>query len=235
MKGGIVVSHFATLGSFGLCPTEPQGVQAVEQLMVSNKKDPKKSARPNFNFYWVYAGIGALLIAMILSGSSPSAGSVSFQQLIFKAEKGEFRKLTHNGMVAEAWYTDAARDSIMKGKERGPLGGGFIQGADLVVEIPPSEKNIDRLDQLSADGVVTVTYKRPNEWGQQLVFYIIVLAVMVGVWMVLMRRLGGGAPVAARFSTSASPRRSCSTRRTAPRSTSTKWPDWTARRRSWRR
>ncbi len=160
--------------------------------MESNKKDPKKSARPNFNFYWVYAGIGALLIAMILSGSSPSAGSVSFQQLIFKAEKGEFRKLTHNGMVAEAWYTDAARDSIMKGKERGPLGGGFIQGADLVVEIPPSEKNIDRLDQLSADGVVTVTYKRPNEWGQQLVFYIIVLAVMVGVWMVLMRRLGGG-------------------------------------------
>ncbi len=160
--------------------------------MDSNKKDPKKSARPNFNFYWVYAGIGALLIAMILSGSSPSAGSVSFQQLISKAEKGEFRKLTHNGMVAEAWYTDAARDSIMKGKERGPLGGGFIQGADLVVEIPPSEKNIDRLDQLSADGVVTVTYKRPNEWGQQLIFYIIVLAVMVGVWMVLMRRLGGG-------------------------------------------
>ena len=160
--------------------------------MEPKKQDSKKPARPNFNFYWVYAGIGALLIAMILSGSSSPAGHVSFQQLISKAEKGEFRKLTHNGMVAEAWYTDAARDSIMKGKERGPLGGGLMQGADLVVEIPPSEKNIDRLDQLSADGVVTVTYKRPNEWGQQLVFYIIVLAVMVGVWMVLMRRLGGG-------------------------------------------
>lgn len=160
--------------------------------MEPKKQDSKKPARPNFNFYWVYAGIGALLIAMILSGSSSPAGHVSFQQLISKAEKGEFRKLTHNGMVAEAWYTDAARDSIMKGKERGPLGGGLIQGADLVVEIPPSEKNIDRLDQLSADGVVAVTYKRPNEWGQQLLFYIIVLAVMVGVWMVLMRRLGGG-------------------------------------------
>ena len=191
-KRGIVVSCFAVLGSIGWFRTEPQGAQAVEHLMEPNKKDPKKSARPNLNFYWVYAGIGALLIAMILSGSSSSAGSVSFQQLIAKAESGEFRKLSHNGMVAEAWYTDAARDSIMKGKERGPLGGGFIQGADLVVEIPPSEKNIDRLDQLSADGVVPVTYNRPNEWGQQLIFYIIVLAVMVGVWMVLMRRLGGG-------------------------------------------
>ena len=68
----------------------------------------------------------------------------------------------------------------------------FSGGADLVVEIPPSEKNIDRLDQLSAEGKVSVSYERPNEWGQQLVFYIIVLAVMVGVWMVLMRRLGGG-------------------------------------------
>ena len=172
--------------------TEPFAFQAVEQHMEPKKQDSKKPTRPNFNFYWVYAGIGALLIAMILSGSSSPAGHISFQQLISKAEKGEFRKLTHNGMVAEAWYTDAARDSIMKGKERGPLGGGFIQGADLVVEIPPSEKNIDRLDQLSADGVVTVTYQRPNEWGKQLLFYIIVLAVMVGVWMVLMRRLGGG-------------------------------------------
>lgn len=160
--------------------------------MESKNKDPKKPAKPNFNFYWVYAGIGALLIAMILSGSAPKAGSISFQALVKKAEAGEFRKLTHNGMVVEAYYTDAARDSIMKDRERGFLGGGLIQGADLMVEIPPSEKNIDRLDQLSAEGIVAVSYERPNEWGQQLLFYIIVLAVMVGVWMVLMRRLGGG-------------------------------------------
>ena len=160
--------------------------------MEGKNNEPKKTSRPNFNFYWVYAGIGALLIAMILSGSSANSGNVSFQKLITKAEAGEFRKLTHNGMVVEAWYTDAARDSIMEGNERGPLGGGFLQGADLTVEIPPSEKNIDRLDQLSADGKVSVTYERSNEWGQQLLFYIIVLAVMIGVWMVLMRRLGGG-------------------------------------------
>ena len=87
---------------------------------------------------------------MILSGSHPTAGSISFQQLVRKAESGEFRKLSHNGMVVEAWYTDAARDSIMKDRKDGPMGGGFLQGADLVVEIPPSEKNIDRLDQLAA-------------------------------------------------------------------------------------
>ena len=160
--------------------------------MESKNNESRKAPRPNFNFYWVYAGIGALLIAMILSGAQPTAGTLSFQELIAKAESGEFRKLSHNGMVVEAWYTDAARDSIMKGKERGPIGGGLIPGADLMVEIPPSEKNIDRLDQLSEEGVVPVTYERPNEWGQQLVFYIIVLAMMVGVWMLLMRRLGGG-------------------------------------------
>ena len=171
---------------------EPGRPEMVESPMESKSPESRKSGRPNFNFYWVYAGIGALLIAMILSGSHPTAGSISFQQLVRKAESGEFRKLSHNGMVVEAWYTDAARDSIMKDRKDGPMGGGLLQGADLVVEIPPSEKNIDRLDQLAADGVVAVTYERPNEWGQQLVFYIIVLALMVGVWMVLMRRLGGG-------------------------------------------
>ena len=156
--------------------------------MDSNNQETRKPNKPSFNFYWVYAGIGALLIAMILSGgASGGAGNVSFQQLIRKAESGELRKLSHNGMVAEAWYTDAARDSIMKDQPEGPLGGAFLRGADLMVEIPPSEKNIDRLDQLSAEGKVSVSYERPNEWGQQLVFYIIVLAVMVGVWMVLKR------------------------------------------------
>ena len=119
-RRGIVVSWDTALRSSILPWTEPFAFQAVEQHMEPKKQDSKKPARPNFNFYWVYAGIGALLIAMILSGSSSPAGHVSFQQLISKAEKGEFRKLTHNGMVAEAWYTDAARDSIMKGKERPP-------------------------------------------------------------------------------------------------------------------
>ena len=167
--------------------------QARLFFMESNNQEPRKPSKPSFNFYWVYAGIGALLIAMILSGGAGGgAGTVSFQQLISKAESGELKKLSHNGMVVEAWYTDAARDSIMQDRPEGPLGGAFLRGADLMVEIPPSEKNIDRLDQLSADGRVAVTYERPNEWGQQLLFYIIVLAIMIGVWMVLMRRLGGG-------------------------------------------
>ena len=47
--------------------------------MESNNSESRKSNKPNFNFYWVYAGIGALLIAMILSGGAAGgAGSVSF-------------------------------------------------------------------------------------------------------------------------------------------------------------
>ena len=158
--------------------------------MEGKNTEPKKPVRPNFNFYWVYAGIGALLIAMILSGTSPSAGEFSLNELIAKAEKGEFRKITHNGRVLEAWYTDAARDSIMEGRENGPLGGGFLQGADVNLEFDPTDRNRDRIGDL--DQYADVQYEQPNEFGQQLLFYIIILAVMIGVWMVLMRRLGGG-------------------------------------------
>ena len=86
-KRGIVVSWDTALRLSILPWTEPFAFQAVEQHMEPKKQDSKKPARPNFNFYWVYAGIGALLIAMILSGSSSPAGHVSFQQLISKAEK----------------------------------------------------------------------------------------------------------------------------------------------------
>ena len=160
---------------------------------MEEQQNDRKQERPNFNFYWVYAGIGALLIAMILSGgANGGAGNVSFQELVRKAERGEFSRISHNGMMAEAWYTDAARDSIMKAGPKSPLGGGMFRGADLMVEFDPTEKNRDRLGQLGSEGLVEVRYEHPNEWGQQLLFYIIVLAVMVGVWMVLMRRLGGG-------------------------------------------
>ncbi len=124
--------------------------------MEGKNTDPKKPVRPNFNFYWVYAGIGALLIAMILSGTSQSAGEFSLNELIVKAERGEFRKISHNGRVLEAWYTDAARDSIMKGRENGPLGGGFLQGSDVTLEFDPTDRNRDRIGDLDLFADVSV-------------------------------------------------------------------------------
>ena len=62
--------------------------------------------------------------------TSTSTGHVSFQQLISKAEKGSSRKASHpQRHGGEAWYTDAARDSIMKDRKDGPMGGGLIQGS----------------------------------------------------------------------------------------------------------
>jgi len=158
--------------------------------MEGKNNEPRKTSRPNFNFYWVYAGIGALLIAMILSGSNADSGEFSLNQVISKAEKGEFRKITYSQRVLEAWYTDSARDSIMESRENSPLGGGFFQGSDVTLEFDATDRNRDRIGDL--DQFAEVKFQQPNEFGQQLLMYIIILAVMIGVWMLLMRRLGGG-------------------------------------------
>jgi cell division protease FtsH len=41
---------------------------------------------------------------------------------------------------------------------------------------------------------VELVYEPRNAWGEQILMYVIFFALMIGVWMFVMRRLGGGAP-----------------------------------------
>jgi cell division protease FtsH len=48
------------------------------------------------------------------------------------------------------------------------------------------------MKMLSEDYDFEYVYEPVNEWGQQIVTYVIFFGLMIGVWILLMRRLGGG-------------------------------------------
>jgi cell division protease FtsH len=58
--------------------------------------------------------------------------------------------------------------------------------------VPAGDAYLDDMKMLSEDYDFEYVYEPVNEWGQQIVTYVIFFGLMIGVWILLMRRLGGG-------------------------------------------
>ena len=65
-------------------------------------------------------------------------------------------------------------------------------GADASMNIPKGEAYQTEMKELQESHGFDLRYDPPNEWGGQILSWVIFLGLMVVVWMFLMRRLGGG-------------------------------------------
>jgi len=66
------------------------------------------------------------------------------------------------------------------------------QGADYWLNVPAGDAYLEDLKTMSESYDFTYVYEPVNEWGQQMLTYVVFFALMIGVWVLLMRRLGGG-------------------------------------------
>ena len=153
----------------------------------TGEKGPKKS----MNFYWIYALIGALLLAMLVFNNTGPSKTLSYKEFKERAENNEIRSFHENGVKAQiVLKDDAAKDSVDTNK--GLLPALNQGGADYVMNIPPGEDYRSEIKELAEKYDFEITYEPVNEWGQQLMTWLIILGIMIVVWIVLMRRLGGG-------------------------------------------
>ena len=86
------------------------------------------------------------------------------------------------------------RDSLLGEKSDPQLLQALYAGADASMNIPDGEAYQTDLKELQEAHGFDLRYDPPNEWGGQILSWVIFLGLMVVVWMFLMRRLGGGAP-----------------------------------------
>ena len=68
----------------------------------------------------------------------------------------------------------------------------MYQGADYWLNVPAGDAYLEDLKTMSESYDFTYVYEPVNEWGQQMLTYVVFFALMIGVWVLLMRRLGGG-------------------------------------------
>jgi cell division protease FtsH len=156
-------------------------------------KKPGKPGR-QMNFYWVYAIVAMFLLTMVMVGESGGQRQVQWPQFKQMVEQGKVERVTYNGAQANIYFTQAVRDSLSGGQSDPQLLKSLYAGADASMHIPVGDDYQSDLKNLQETHGFELRYEPPNEWGGQILQWVIFLGLMVVVWMFLMRRLGGGAP-----------------------------------------
>lgn len=163
--------------------TDPKGSRSE-----SDGKKPGKQ----LNFYWVYAIVAMFLLTMVMVGESGNARQIQWSDFKAMAGKNEIARVQHDGSNANIFFTKAVKDSLAEGKTDSQLLQSLYAGSDAFMHIPSGEVYQTELKELQEKHGFEVRYEPPNEWGGQILSWVIFLGLMVIVWMFLMRRLGGG-------------------------------------------
>ena len=156
-----------------------------------SESDGKKPGK-QLNFYWVYAIVAMFLLTMVMVGESGNARQIQWSDFKAMAGKNEVARVQHDGSNANIFFTKAVKDSLAEGKTDSQLLQSLYAGSDAFMHIPSGEVYQTELKELQEKHGFEVRYEPPNEWGGQILSWVIFLGLMVIVWMFLMRRLGGG-------------------------------------------
>ena len=163
--------------------------------MEDQKRQPSNTGggnKPSMNFYWIYGVIGVMLLAMLMLNTSEGGREIQWSEFKQKIEDGQVKRLVFDGQRASVYLKDEVRQSLEEGQEEEGLLKTVYQGADYWLNVPAGDAYLEDLKTMSESYDFTYVYEPVNEWGQQMLTYVVFFALMIGVWVLLMRRLGGG-------------------------------------------
>ena len=159
-----------------------------------NTSADKGGKKPNLNFYWVYAVIGFVLLGMLLLNSGQDGRQIQWSEFKDYIEKGDVKSVVFDGQRATILLRDDVREEMNADQDEKSLISAVYRSSDFWLFVPAGDAYLDDLKQLSEQHDYEYVFEPVNEWGQQMVTYVLFFAVMIGVWVLIMRRLGGGGP-----------------------------------------
>jgi len=162
-----------------------------KKKLASGGNNPKKP----FNFYWIYAIIGVVLISLNLFNFNGNMTGISLPEFEEMIKDGEVKRVViYNKQLAEVYLTESALDKEKHSKKiKQPLiSGAENSGPHYKFDIGPADSFQEKLDVWSDEYSFAYDYKTRSEWGKELFTWILFIGIMIAVWMFVMRRIGGG-------------------------------------------
>lgn len=152
----------------------------------------KEPGKRGLNFYWIYGVIGVMFLAMMLLGSGGEGKQIQWAEFKQRIENNEVERVTFDGARASVLLNEAARNELNPSTDDNALLETVYSRSDFWLNIPAGDVYLEDIKEMSEAYDFEFVYEPVNEWGQQILMYVIFFALMIGVWMFLMRRLGGG-------------------------------------------
>jgi len=155
---------------------------------------PRKG--PRFSIYWIYAIIFAVLIGMQLFNFSSNTGSI---------DQGQFEQMLRNGEVAD--YTIVSNRNVVRVKLKpealpkyeGKIGKNLKASEDYQAsfKIASVESFKDDMRDFwkTNPGLEKISGKSDTDanWFNPIIQTILPILIFIGLWILLMRKMGGGA------------------------------------------
>lgn len=164
-----------------------------------NKGDKSPKKGPKFNIYWVYAFIGVALLAMNFFNFGAQPKELSFQEFQLNYLKpGDVDKLVVVNKKSVEVYIKKERlnESKFEKVSKGRFGAAN-QGPHFRFSIGSEESFKADMDKAQAntplEDQVKVIYEDRQGWFEPFIQLLLPLVLLIGLWILLMRKMGGPA------------------------------------------
>lgn len=178
--------------------------QNEKQNQFENVRNSFSKKSPNggggFNFYWIYAIIAVIFISLQIFNFGNAVRTTTWQEFENKMLKhGDVEKVVvvTNDLVAEVYIK---RDSLKKPEYEKVRTRGFGKaennGPHFVFNIGSVESFNADLKEAQKDFAqeqkIPVLYDPRKNWMGDILSWVIPFALMIGLWIFIMRRMSGG-------------------------------------------
>ncbi len=164
--------------------------------------DPNQAPRkgPRFSIYWVYAIIFAVLIGLQMFGSlSPSTTEIdqpTFEAILAKGDIQEYKVISNRSLVRITIKADSLKkyDAILKNK--GISGKIPKEGPHMFFKIVSGDSFQDDMRKFYNDHPTVAKVGKAGaekDWLGGILQFILPVLLFIGIWILLMRKMGGGA------------------------------------------
>lgn len=157
----------------------------------NGKERPKRS----FNFYWIYGIIILVILSINLfqyGGGMAKIDPTEYQRML---EAGDVQRIVvvNDQMVKVYIKKDRLDKEPHRDKIKGsPISGPNVQGPHYAFNIGTSNVLKDRLVQDAENKGVGFEYETQDNWGREILNWVLFFGIMIAIWMFVMRRIGGG-------------------------------------------
>lgn len=171
----------------------------------SNKLGSKlpKIPKPNngFSFYWLYAVVGVILVAVNLfqwNSYTRETTMKSFLNEMIKNDEVERVVIVTNELLAEIYIKpDKLSDQRHEKVQKTPVGNKVNKGPHYFIKIGSVEKFEEDLAKAQEgkpdDAKLFPVYDPRKNWSGEIIGWLLPIVLITLLWIFMMRKMGGGA------------------------------------------
>ncbi|CAG0977980.1 cell division protease FtsH [Flavobacteriales bacterium] len=167
--------------------------------MKDKLKPQKGNQNKPFNFYWIYAIVGLVLISLNLFSFSGGTKKTTWNTFVNEmVKKGDVSRVVvvTNEMIAEIYIKpEKLSDEKYRDVRSRTFGQVVNPGPHYHLQIGSIEQFAQDFKELQkdipAEYQIKEEYDPRKNWGTEILGWLIPIALMIGIWLFIMRRMSG--------------------------------------------